>query len=408
MRGMFGNTEFWLVQMKASELISRLTIPKDLEEWEGHTIEERFQRQINYKRVKDHIAPYLAKDPERFFGAFIVDIYNGEEIVFETLDSVIPRLPNAYRGSGNSIGFLTFPGGETLVPLDGQHRLAALKFAISGKDERDNDITGINATFEVGNDDCTVILVKHEELKARKIFNKINRYAKPTSKSDNLITADDDIVAVISRLIVDRVINSRIVSHTNTLSATSRHFTTLATVYESTKEWLEELNGKIDDKILPLEHECSLYQEQALAFWEKIFEKLTHFNLAIMNPDEAGDEKRIEIRKEITLGKPIAQYAVVLAVIRMQQPNFSDASRLELDEIFERINSLDWNMDNPLWQRVLMNGDRIITGKPNAKFASRFISYYLGEKLEQIELDNLQVVYSSNFDEDKQLPDALY
>jgi DNA sulfur modification protein DndB len=409
MRGMFGNTEYFLVQMKASELVSKLTIPKDLDEWEGQSIEERFQRVINYKRVKDHIAPYLAKDPERFFGAFIVDMYGAEGVSYESLESVVPRaLPVAYSGSGSSIGFLTFPGGEVLVPLDGQHRLAALKFAISGRDEKDNDIPGISATFDVGNDDCTVILVKHDDQKARKIFNKINRYAKPTSKTDNLITADDDIIAVISRRVVDNVINSRIVSHSNTLSAKSIEFTTLGTVYESTKEWLEELNGKIDDKILPPENEQDLYMEQAIDFWSEIFEKLTHFKLAIINPDEAGDAKRKEIREFIVLGKPIVQYALILAIIRMQMPDFSDSSRLDLDEIIDRINSLDWNKDNPLWQRVLMNGEKVIAGKPAAKFASRFISYHLGETLDPVLLDNLQEVYSSNFDTHKQLPDPKY
>ena len=33
-----------------------------MEGWEDQIVEERFQRDINYKRVKDHIAPYLVND----------------------------------------------------------------------------------------------------------------------------------------------------------------------------------------------------------------------------------------------------------------------------------------------------------------------------------------------------------
>ena len=44
------------------------------------------------------------------------------------------------------------------------------------------------------------------------------------------------------------------------------------------KEWLEELNGRIDDKILPQENERELYEQQAMDFWSEIFEKLTHFS----------------------------------------------------------------------------------------------------------------------------------
>ena len=39
-------------------------------------VEERYQCDINYKRVKEHIAPYLANDPDRFVGSFIVTAMN--------------------------------------------------------------------------------------------------------------------------------------------------------------------------------------------------------------------------------------------------------------------------------------------------------------------------------------------
>jgi len=68
MRGTFGSTEYFLVTMRARELAERLVIPKELEEWEDRTLEVRFQREVNYNGVKNHIAPYLAHDPDRFFG----------------------------------------------------------------------------------------------------------------------------------------------------------------------------------------------------------------------------------------------------------------------------------------------------------------------------------------------------
>ena len=84
---------------------------------------------------------------------------------------------------------MSLQGNEILVPLDGQHRLAALEFAISGKDEKQRPIPDIQARADVAEDVCTVILITHDGPKSRKIFNKVNRYAKKTTKAENLITA---------------------------------------------------------------------------------------------------------------------------------------------------------------------------------------------------------------------------
>ena len=72
MRGSFGTTEYFLLTMRAGELTGKLTVPKEMEGWDDLSPEERFQRDVNYKRVKEQIAPYLANDPDRFIGAFIV------------------------------------------------------------------------------------------------------------------------------------------------------------------------------------------------------------------------------------------------------------------------------------------------------------------------------------------------
>lgn len=409
MRGQFGSTEFWLVTMPAKELCERLVIPKEMSDWEDLTIEERFQRDINYNRVKTHIAPYLANDPDRFFGAFIVDIFNGDDVQFEPIGAIVKNLPTLYQHAARTFGFLYLQGDEVLVPLDGQHRLAALKFAISGKDEKSKDIAGISPNLDVAKDSCTVILIRHQPKKARKIFNKVNRYAKATSKADNLISADDDIAAIISREeITDQLINERLVNYeTNTLKPKSVEFTTLSIVYDSTVALLEEYFGKINTTALPSESDQKLYRETAKQFWSEILQRVQLFAQALMDPEETGDGRRIEIRKDFTLGKPIIQAALIRAILRLQTPD-EDGSRLSTKVICERINHLDWAVTNPTWQHVLMIGDKVITGKQAMMFASRFIAYLLGEKLEEKEREVLAQQYAGPFSTDKKLPKALF
>ena len=147
-RGKIGSTEYFLATMKIGEFIRTAIIPKEMEGWEDQTVEERFQRDINYKRVKDHIAPYLANDPDRFIGSFIVTIKNHEKR-FESLDQSGINIPRVLGDFAKDVGYLILSGEELIIPLDGQHRLAALKFATTGVDQKDQPIKGLTANTDL-------------------------------------------------------------------------------------------------------------------------------------------------------------------------------------------------------------------------------------------------------------------
>lgn len=413
MVGQFGTTEYYMLTMKAGDVANQLIIPKEMPDWDDMELEERFQREINYNRVRTQIAPYLALDPDRFFGALIVDVINGEEMEFEPLGRIAGKPPKLYETAARAFGFLTLSGKEVLVPLDGQHRLAALKFALSGKDERQRPITLFDPNTEIATDDILLILVKHDRGKARKIFNKVNRYAKPTSKADNLITSDDDVVAIIARnQIANELIGSRLVQYgSNTLSKGTHHFTTLATIYEATKHILEAEFGKISDRELPDSNKKSLYQSEAVRHWKQLLDGVSEFTLALADQGMSGDKKRVEIRNSNLLGKPIAQLAVVWASVYLVHATCSDGSRIAFGSIVERINKVDWSMDNLLWQKILMDGQRVVSGRQAANFAGRFISYYLGLPLDEVELGDLASLYRARFPATEQasvqLPERL-
>lgn len=95
--------------------------------------EEKMQRECDIKRIVEEIVPYVTDDPDRFFSSLIVDIYSGfDEICFEPLSTVAGSLPAAYAVPMADMGFITLPGKERLIALDGQHRLLSLKIAIRG------------------------------------------------------------------------------------------------------------------------------------------------------------------------------------------------------------------------------------------------------------------------------------
>ena len=239
MRGRLGDTDYYVLSMKAQELVNRVTIPKKLEGWDDLSIEERYQRDISYSRVRKQIAPYLANDKSRFFGAVIVTALNFSDVVsFEPLSDIATKgLPGLYRTAAANIGFLTFTGGEVLVPLDGQHRLKAIEFAISGRDEKGHDISNITPCSHLAMEDITVILVPFDVERARKIFTKVNRYARATTTGQNIVTEDDDMVAVLTREVANELIGGRLAKFkSNTLGPKDPEFTTLGIVYNCNEE----------------------------------------------------------------------------------------------------------------------------------------------------------------------------
>ena len=414
-RARMGGEDYFILTMAAWGLASRFSLPQKIREWdENPSLEELYQRDINYAYVKKHIAPYLANDSSRFLGAFIVAALNfDEEISFEPLaETATKGLPALYRKAAADMGFLTFKGGEVLVPLDGQHRLKAIEFAVIGRDEKGRPIAGFKPCAQLAQEDVAVILVPYEPRKARKIFTRVNRYAKPTTTGQNIVTDDNDIVAVLSREIVNELIGGRLAKYTsNTLTPKDSEFTTLAIVYNCNKEIITKTfpTGKLDTTQLPDPAKIQLYREKVREVWEVLLEGIEVFVDALSDKDETGDDKRCEIRRTNLLGKPVGQECLVRAFLRLTGPptNMGDETACE------RLNTLPWDITEKnlkVWQSVLWAGGvdgKIIT--KNRTLATNIIAYLAGERITNENKAELLKEYRGQFPEaerrSKKLPE---
>ncbi len=386
--GQFGTSQYYMTTMKASEVVQSLIIPKDLKGWEDPSIEERFQRELNFNRVKNQIAPYLAENKNRFFSSLVVAIYGGDDPIFTPLADKT-KVDPAYSEAANRLGFLTLQSNN-LVPLDGQHRLAALKFAITGKDEKGKDIPDhkFTANPDLSDEDISIILIRYNKKNSRRIFNNLNRYAKPTSKADNLITTEEDIFAIIAREDIAGLIKgTRIINiRNNQLGDNQHYFTTLATLYDCVTEiCVKEFNikGKPDITNLPDKQTVNLYKEKCIDIFSLLFKEVETFKIATSDPSETGDQQRIDMRKTegSLLMKPIGQKCLTIAFQQTISSETSSGSYLDPKIVCQRINEIDWSKDQDMWRFVLMEADgaTIKYGKAVENFATQYISYLIGK-----------------------------
>lgn len=419
MKGRMGNTEYYLISLKASELVNLVKEPKSMPGWDDEKIEEIYQRKINFGRVRNQIAPYLANSDSRFFGSLIVAAFNFDETVeFTPLTEIsavtASKLRPDEKEAGSKIGMLTLHGGIMMAPLDGQHRLKALEFAMLGKDQRGKDIPGINVDPELATEDISVILVPYDPEKSRHIFTRVNRYARRPSASETYVTDDEDLFAVLARRVANQVIGGRLVKYTHpTLTVKDGEFTTLAILHTCCKHIVDyrfpdsmREEAKRSNFGRDIELAC---EEAVLTIWRRLLSKVTVFADATADRSEEGDAGRIAIRGTNLLGKPVPQECLVWAYLALTE----GATQMPWQDACERLNALPWEVTpesvGDVWQGILWSGGtdgKIIT--KNRAISARVIAYMAGEVLNQDQeqqlLKDYQALFPETVRDDKPLP----
>ena len=352
------------------------------------------------------ILPVIPTDSQ---GLWSSDI-NDSEMQFEPLHNFSGGrsnpVPQLYQSAAVNMGFLTLQGSEVLVPLDGQHRTKAFKYAIDGVDDNGREIAGVQSNFELSKDQVAVILVRFAPGLARMIFNKLNRYAKATTRANNLVTDDDDSIAVITRELIGSggVMNARLVrTGTNALPANAPEFTTLPTLYDCNLALVNGLGfsayGKPQN--MPADQR-SLVKGELRAVWERLLSRIDLWAKAITDPSAGGDRTRIEIRESALLGRPIGQFALIMAYLMMRERCVG----VPEEELCSRFNRISWDPSGvSMWRNVLVTPDgRMLAGRLYANRASRFIAHLGGAKLTEDEERELREQIHGDEWKDHELP----
>ena len=396
-----GDTEYYITKMPAGELVNNVGVAKEMPEWPDMTAEEKMQRECDIRRIVEEIVPYVIEDPDHFFSSLIVDIYSGfEDIRFESVEDAVNGIPAAYAVPMKGMGFITLPGSERLIALDGQHRLLSLRIAIKGimgVPAGTKYTPSINALIphpELAKDEVCVILVQHTDTaKIRKIFNKINKYAKQTSRSDNIITSDDDTFAVIARRLIKEdgplapigkieLVNWK----SNTLSQRSKNLTTLSALYTIAETILKDEG--YSSKALPSDEALEAAYQRIMRFWSVSLTKIQAFRdyLALTREDRPVSK----LREESILLKPVTQMALAYTALMAQRKGIA------WENVVDKLNQIDWSYTNDLWFNILVIGSankKMITGKDSIRSAGAVISYLImGSELSKSEMDEVRQI----------------
>lgn len=401
LRGRMGSTDYYQATVKARELAAVAMMAAELPQWTTWSVFERFQRELAQKRVEKEIVPYLVRTKDRFFNALIVLVFEPESFEFESFSDKAPGLPRAYKQAAEQMGFLTIDGGS-LVVLDGQHRLGALRGVTTAGPE----LTG-EFVDAVADDELSVIFIPHESFeKTRRIFNKVNRYAKPTSPTDNIITSEDDGSAIVTRWLVepDPPLNMRkpkpplnaldnagepiVEWRQQTLRPDARKFTTLSALYQMTQIILtaDGITGFTEKHMVnrPSDRQLKRAYTFVAEWWDQVLHQFTPFRRALARPASIPDMRAYQAEYSL-LFRPIGQIAFMHSLVG------AVALGRELDEALEFAEDHGWSASDPLFvDTVVYANGHMATTDFAIKLAGRLGTYLLaGDLMQKDEIDKL-------------------
>lgn len=330
---------------QVSDYVSKV----DEELHESEVLQDLIQRSItdNYLSIKE----YILNQPEMFFNSLVLAVYND----YPKWQEIEVKYDNSETFK---IGLLDFPGKHKIFPVDGQHRVEGIKEAIKAKPE-------------MGDNEIGVIFIGHSEepqlkKRTRRLFTTLNRYAKPVSLRDIIALDEDDIVAILTRRLIekfqlfsgDRIVD---IKSKSIPSSNKKAFTSIIALYQtnleickyyySQKTGLKPSTNKIGEflKFRPGQEVIKDYYSFYLQYWNKFVE-----NIDVIQ--EFLDGERIPRNTETggnLLFRPIGIIPFTKAVLRIKE-----AENESFDEIFAKFNRVNLNISAQPWTKVLWDDIR--------------------------------------------------
>lgn len=352
------------------------------------TLSDMIQRSItdNYKKIKD----YIINQEERFFNSLVLAVYDGNPEWVEM---------EVNYGNGEeffNLGFLQLSGDEKIFPVDGQHRVEGIKAALQ-------------ADSSLGSEQIPVIFIGHSTSdegmqRTRRLFSTLNRYAKPVSMRDIIALDEDDVIAIITR---DLLENSRLFIDNRTFDSKGKaipetnkvSFTSVITLYDCNRELLKQfktesnIKTSIKDflKYRPGDDVINSFKEFTFSFWTQFSEHMTVISSYLSNESENPAEL---YRNRETGGnllfRPVGLLPFVMAVLEIKKRT----EEVGIADIISRFNNITLTLNQRPWKQVIWNDvDKTIIGGDNVLIKLLLMFMYEKELLKQNELKSLKAKF---------------
>ncbi len=373
LRGKMGDWFYYVSLMSFKEISNRASMVPDIHK--NQELSRWIQREVSNR--SEEIADYLIEQEQRFFNSIIFGIYGGkpqwQELDIESKIETFSEEEKEYFGK--TFGILTLSGGEEIFSIDGQHRTKAIKEAIKKQKNLENE-------------EVAVIFVAHRkslegEVRTRRLFSTLNRYAVPVTISEIIALDEEDNCAILTRKLIEEseLFKDKILfSKTRSLSPQNTDsFTNIVLLYDiitiqlTNKKILNfSVTGYPYEKYTSRrDSEENLAKEgkQIEAYFKKVFEAIPSLNKFFF----VKNLVKREDKKTSILFRPLGQM-IMFSILKVAKENskFNKALKYFADDTF--------NLANPIWKNIFVDPElgTLKTEKSLQKYAIQLILIHLG------------------------------
>lgn len=342
MRGTMGKRKYFVAIIKLA-LVPKLFKFRD---WAELPPEQRAQRVMQKNRIPE-ITQYILDNEDGYLFSSLTASFNCEP-------DFIPIAEH------RDLGLLKMPFEADLVINDGQHRRAAIEEALKE-----------NATL--GQESISVVLFPWEDLdRVQQMFSDLNRTARTTSKSLNILYNHRDLLSQIALTIVERVdVFRRFVDKDRiSLPLRSPKLFTLGAIYDGTTALLESVEPGNQDGKLALGAE----------YWEAVAAIISEWG-RVAN----SDLKPVELRQEY-----INSHAVVLWALGAMGRTLISEHPTDWKRRLSELKGIDWRRTNREWQGIAMSGPDVVNRRQSRMDTASFLKRKLGLTLTAAEERSLK------------------
>jgi DNA sulfur modification protein DndB len=380
LRAQMGDWIYYSAFLKLRDVADRINTAQEVHP--STELNMLLQRALDNKRT-EKIATYLVEQRQRFFNTLVVGVYGGDPQFYELKvgDNKLKSVQDIPHDVEGSLGFLELSGKEKLFALDGQHRVVAIRKAV----KQDADL---------GTDEITTIFVGHHEtpagrLRTRRLFSTLNRYAKPVNKKEIIALDEDDIIAILTRRLLNdyALFTSGKVSATGTNSipkGDNTSFTTIVTIYDCLDSFLSLGNSNWTEfkRFRRSDEEIEAHFDKSVKLWDRLRDAFPEIDeVATSKADKSVPGKH---RSATTGGhllfRPIGLVMTVRAI------RFLVDKGATLKQAVDRIAAVPMQLNEPPWDELLWDteNERILYTGENQKVAYRLLIYGAGGQLSQL------------------------
>lgn len=393
LRGFIGDWVYYSCLMPIPELAARVEYAQDIHN--DNALSKMIQRSLEGQRA-EHIALYLEKTKERFFNSLVLATYDGCPEWLEinnfkaTNNENLNELLN--EDINDTIGFLSLSGQERIFAVDGQHRLAGIKKAISNKSK-------------FGEERLPVIFIAHSEKKrerTRRLFTTLNKTAKPVKKSDIIALDEDDTMAIISRRLIETnnwfSSPKILINASENIPSTNRVcLTTISNLYDILKIIFKYKIGDKNDVRLRFYRPSDNELDNFYCYAEKYFESISNVFHEVKELFLSKEPAIVTQKYRGEHGGHLLYRPMGLLIFTNVVILYAKHHDISLSEAIIKLSCLPTQLNSNPYRGVIWDSDRkkmISTGK---KTMTDLLTYLVGLP---VNMDKLSASYAKALGED--------